>query len=293
MTILFHRWMDSVNITLLETGRGDIAIDGYVNAKTVPFAILGEATRGWYEFTRDGTTVRCEPGTVIFAPPQTPVRLCHRHDPVARTMDYRFIHVRFVVWGGVDVFELIRPPMTLSGATAEELGDAMDRLLAAGEAGAPAVESLARRQAIGFDVLRILATQSEIRPHADQLIEGGTPLIPLLKLLHEDFASPWDVERMTRIARLSRANLYRRFIGALGVAPMHYLKRLRLDEGASRLMRSKASVGEVAEHVGFADISHFSREFTRRFGAAPSVYRRARVFGDLRTDEDPVVGRRG
>jgi transcriptional regulator GlxA family with amidase domain len=60
-------------------------------------------------------------------------------------------------------------------------------------------------------------------------------------------------------------------------------RRLRL-EWAERLVRSDEALASIAAHAGFADQSHFTREFRRRFGVR-------RVCTGSRT-ADPTTGPR-
>jgi AraC-like DNA-binding protein len=48
--------------------------------------------------------------------------------------------------------------------------------------------------------------------------------------------------------------------------------------GAARVLLSKTndSVGDIAAAVGYADVSHFARYFTRRYGTPPARWRRRR-----------------
>jgi AraC family transcriptional regulator len=50
-------------------------------------------------------------------------------------------------------------------------------------------------------------------------------------------------------------------------------RRLRLEWAAERLVCSDERLASIAAHAGFADQSHFTREFRRRFGVPPGLYR--------------------
>jgi AraC-like DNA-binding protein len=62
-----------------------------------------------------------------------------------------------------------------------------------------------------------------------------------------------------------------------GETPVQYIRNQRLDLAAERLGTphggSRASVLDTAMAVGFSDVSHFSRSFSRRFGCSPGRYR--------------------
>ena len=58
--------------------------------------------------------------------------------------------------------------------------------------------------------------------------------------------------------------------------PFHqYVLNLRLERARTMLMNQRTSVSEVAKQVGYANLAHFSRAFSKRFGVAPSVIKQS------------------
>lgn len=121
-------------------------------------------------------------------------------------------------------------------------------------------------------------------PNAEILLDGSSPLVPLLRTLRERFREPWTIEEIADAAQTSRASLHRQFAKLTGLSPMEYLRRLRLDDAAWRLMNTSSTAAQISAEVGYTNQFHFSREFTRRFGAPPSVYRRDRIFEEIRPE---------
>ncbi len=62
----------------------------------------------------------------------------------------------------------------------------------------------------------------------------------------------------------------------LGVAPMHYLGRWRLQLAARQLERPGVSIARVAEDAGYESEAAFNRAFKRMMGAPPGVWRKSR-----------------
>jgi AraC-like DNA-binding protein len=71
-------------------------------------------------------------------------------------------------------------------------------------------------------------------------------------------------------AGLSSFHLLRQFKLAVGLPPHAYLMQRRVDQ-ARRLLLRGYPMREVAIRVGYADQAHFSREFRRFYGVAPST----------------------
>ena len=64
-----------------------------------------------------------------------------------------------------------------------------------------------------------------------------------------------------------------------GETPASYLNRLRMDKASELLVsddHSRLSIKEIAASVGCRDMSHFVRDFEKRFGLSPKRYRTAR-----------------
>jgi len=63
------------------------------------------------------------------------------------------------------------------------------------------------------------------------------------------------------------------FKKVVGVRPLDYLMRRRIERAQYLLLTSHASVKEIADAVGIGDAAYFSRVFTRLCRVAPSEYR--------------------
>lgn len=94
-----------------------------------------------------------------------------------------------------------------------------------------------------------------------------------LNAIHADPAAHWSVASLARAAYQSRTTFAVRFRERLGLPPMHYLSRWRLQKARSLLLDSQLQVKEVVRAVGFASESAFVRAFRRLFGKSPRALR--------------------
>lgn len=72
---------------------------------------------------------------------------------------------------------------------------------------------------------------------------------------------------------LSPRSLKRRFKKATGLTLIGYIHELRLKQAKLLLEESSQSLNEIAEAIGYADISYFRRIFSRELGMTPAEYR--------------------
>lgn len=93
--------------------------------------------------------------------------------------------------------------------------------------------------------------------------------------LQEKPDATWTLQRMAAQVHLSRAAFARRFSSVLGLAPMAYLTRLRMQLASLELTERGASVAHVAARVGYATEAAFSRAFKRHYGYSPGRARLA------------------
>jgi AraC-like DNA-binding protein len=99
---------------------------------------------------------------------------------------------------------------------------------------------------------------------------------PALTHLHERPSHPWTLVELAHACAASRTVLSERFSRLVGVPPMSYLKRWRLQLAAEQLCRGAAKVATIATQVGYESEAAFSRAFKQETGLSPASWRRAR-----------------
>lgn len=95
-----------------------------------------------------------------------------------------------------------------------------------------------------------------------------------LARIHERPAHPWTLAALARATASSRSVLAERFSELVGVPPMLYVTRWRLQLAAEQLARSTTKVATIAARVGYASEAAFSRAFKRETGMSPAAWRR-------------------
>lgn len=93
-------------------------------------------------------------------------------------------------------------------------------------------------------------------------------------------------------ACMSRYHFQRVFREVVGESVARYLRRLRLEKGASLLRHSDWKVLDIALACGYSSPSNYSRDFSRHFGQTPRQFRANRetvpfLRGFYRADPSP------
>lgn len=107
----------------------------------------------------------------------------------------------------------------------------------------------------------------------DASISAGTHFGAVLDHLRDRYREPVTNTQLARLSGLSVRAFERRFLEVFHVPPQQYLRKLRLRLASHALVFSHQSIVEVALGCGFADQSHFTREFHRHFGRTPREFR--------------------
>jgi AraC-like DNA-binding protein len=108
-----------------------------------------------------------------------------------------------------------------------------------------------------------------------------------LRLIHGQPARTWTLEALAHEVGLSRSVFAHRFAHCVGVSPMHYLGRWRMQLAARRLESPGVSVAQAAVEVGYESEAAFNRAFKKYVGTPPGAWRRGRI-PSFKTETMPV-----
>ncbi|MDZ7785169.1 MAG: AraC family transcriptional regulator [Halioglobus sp.] len=94
-----------------------------------------------------------------------------------------------------------------------------------------------------------------------------------IQKLHAEPSRAWNLEILAREVGSSRTILVQRFNNTMGVPPMTYLSRWRMQIAAGMLAGGSFRLARIAEEVGYESEAAFSRAFKRFTGTSPSQWR--------------------
>ena len=83
----------------------------------------------------------------------------------------------------------------------------------------------------------------------------------------------WTIEGLARQCGTSRTVMAERFVQFVGVPPMHYLAKWRMQVASEMLKCGNANMAIIAAEIGYESEASFSRAFKKMMGVPPSAWR--------------------
>lgn len=117
-----------------------------------------------------------------------------------------------------------------------------------------------------YDVLASLDSESD-------LAEYGEYSRAAIRIMREEY-SDTELSSDSIASRLNISTVYLRkvFLKDVGMPPIAYLRKIRMERAKELLRLPEKRVGEVAFDVGYSGIYSFSRVFKREIGMTPGEY---------------------
>ena len=245
-----------------------------MHSKTAPWSWAARAVSGRYEVIVDGRSAVAEEGEAVIAPlgVTTHVKETAGSDGAFR---YDYIGFRIGVAGAVDLATLLDLPASLPRPQADELGRLSAACIALQEDPLNPLARRTRECAIVYQVADLLLRAIPLHAGSERLLEDHGRFAPVFAWIREHLGDEISVATLADAAALSVPRFHAVFRERVGLAPMAYVRKARLEEAANLLKRTETPVSRIAERTGFQSRTHFTHAFTREYGQSPSAYRRA------------------
>ena len=120
---------------------------------------------------------------------------------------------------------------------------------------------------------RVVGTAGVTRPMRGEPYLAESPLSQALRYISKHYAESITHRHLAKACGLSVRALERHFLKTYHVSPHDYIRQLRVRMSCNALVFSAKTLAEVAAQFGFADQSHFTKEFRRFQMETPRAYR--------------------
>jgi len=143
------------------------------------------------------------------------------------------------------------------------------------EQGERAVPAVDRFEATGIVMMLLTPFLRTARGHQGVHAHATQQFLTVQEFIHAHMSERICLGDLAQAAQLHPTYFSDRFKEVVGVRPLEYLMRRRMERAQYLLLTSRASVKQIAAEVGIPDAAYFTRAFTRLCGKNPKEYRAA------------------
>jgi signal transduction histidine kinase/ligand-binding sensor domain-containing protein/CheY-like chemotaxis protein/AraC-like DNA-binding protein len=98
----------------------------------------------------------------------------------------------------------------------------------------------------------------------------------VVQIISENMAdSDFDIEKVSHLVNMGRANFYKKFKSLTQIAPVEFVRDMRLQRAKQYFDAGGGNVAEIAYTVGFSSPKYFSTCFRTKYNISPSDYLRS------------------
>lgn len=108
-------------------------------------------------------------------------------------------------------------------------------------------------------------------------ISGLTRFQDITEYIYQNINSPISLSQLADIAGLNPIYFSNLFTRLMGISPIQYINKRRIENAQSLLLSTDDSLEHVALQVGINDVFYFSRLFKKITGTCPSAYRKQHI----------------
>jgi AraC-like DNA-binding protein len=131
-----------------------------------------------------------------------------------------------------------------------------------------------------LQLLLLLSRDAESQPLTSSAAEIPSDLAEerigrVLSYLHQHYQDQNAVQKLSRIAALSRSSLHRLFKLHTGATITEYVSRLRIGNACALLINTQRSISLIADDVGYRNLANFNRQFKAFKATTPRQFRSA------------------
>ncbi|WP_183192897.1 AraC family transcriptional regulator [Brevibacillus nitrificans] len=108
---------------------------------------------------------------------------------------------------------------------------------------------------------------------AEERGESGDLVWQAKQFIHAHYSEPITLATIAQKLRYSAPYLSKQFKQHTGHSPIDYLIRVRLEKAKAFLLQTEAPLQEIAQGVGYSDLSYFIRAFKKHTGVTPGQFK--------------------
>lgn len=237
-----------------------------------PFSKLYYICKGECELVIEGKTFHALPGMLFLIPAHTLHSYYHIND---NYVEKYWMHFDLKT-GDPQALKGLRLPFYVSVPESENIDSQFQTIISLSRQ-----RDTASRLQEKAEILKLISCyirlahtdnlmhQSDTNPSPDQKIHY------VIEYMNHHLADKICLDELARLLHVHPNYFIRMFKGHMGVPPLAYLNRLRVERAKSLLENTSLPVSDIMHQVGFEDSSTFSSFFKHYTGYNPSQFRKA------------------
>ena len=152
---------------------------------------------------------------------------------------------------------------------------ALEQEIAQFPASQPIVEHLVK--ALILQTARTSDSRRSSQHDSGETVSTDRMIAKAVGLMHSRPETAWTVAMLATRVGVSRSTFAARFVDQIGMTPLNYLRRERMQQAAELLCDETLGIKEISILVGYSSESAFSNTFKQWFGMTPGLFRRDRL----------------
>lgn len=104
-------------------------------------------------------------------------------------------------------------------------------------------------------------------------------LTAVLDYIAENIEQNMTIHDLAEIAYMHPNYFMRLFKQQIGVPPIQYITRQKIEKAKELLTTTSGSVSAIADQLGFGDLFYFSKQFKKHAGLTPTEFRKHKSGG--------------
>lgn len=101
-------------------------------------------------------------------------------------------------------------------------------------------------------------------------------LVPVIEYIEENYSRVIELKELCDIIDVTPQYLCRMFKSSLGMRPLEFVTRKRIQMAKQLLVMNMCSIKKAAEETGYSDTSYFCTVFKKYEGISPGEYQKSR-----------------
>jgi len=238
--------------------------------------VMGEKDGIYTAEMKGKGVVRIVPNSVFVIPAQETFKL-----ELKESVPLGNAHIEFAVWGNIDILSFYDFPQLIKEPVSLDIIDIVNELAYTKKDLDESFEvcSMIHLKQLSYHLLELLLGQAKPRSDMSKRLSEMKRIQVVLDYMNEHMSEDLNRKVLADLVNLSETRFHYVFKEIMGTSPVNYLMMQRMREAQKRLLVTEDSVSEIAQKVGFDNLSYFSKMFKSKFHVSPLQYRKMRFGG--------------